>query len=89
MEKARSTINFCGFQYAIVDFSCFSGINDFNQYWSAEKVVQNLANIQIFIDVKTRELEDFRKLPLNDITLNEIRILEVSYFASFYTCVVN
>jgi len=56
----------------------FSGISDFSQYWSAEKVVQNLANIQIFIDVKTRELEDYRNLPLNDITLNEIRILEVS-----------
>ena len=53
-------------------------MNDFKQYLSTEKVVQQLESIQIFIDVKTKELEGFRKLPVNDFTLNEIRILEVS-----------
>ena len=52
-------------------------MNEVNPYWSAEKVLKHLANIQIFIDVKTNELVAFRNLRLDDITLNEIRILEV------------
>lgn len=45
---------------------------------STNTVLTELTNIQFIIDVKMRELEQFRTLRRDDFTLNEIRMLEVS-----------